>query len=54
LQTNQQNTKKQAAFRSNAERAVTIAGENHKLDLPYFVLATQTNRTEGISCLRHS
>jgi MoxR-like ATPase len=23
------------------ERSVTIAGENHKLDLPYFVLATQ-------------
>jgi MoxR-like ATPase len=23
------------------ERSVTIAGENYKLDLPYFVLATQ-------------
>ncbi len=23
------------------ERAVTIAGQNYKLDLPYFVLATQ-------------
>jgi MoxR-like ATPase len=23
------------------ERSVTIAGENHQLDLPYFVLATQ-------------
>jgi MoxR-like ATPase len=37
------------------ERAVTIAGENHKLDLPYFVLATQTqsNKKETY-CLRHS
>jgi MoxR-like ATPase len=29
--------KTQAALLGYAERAVTIAGENHKLDLPYFV-----------------
>jgi MoxR-like ATPase len=30
-----------ALLEAMQERAVTIAGENHKLDLPYFVLATQ-------------
>jgi MoxR-like ATPase len=29
------------------ERSVTIAGENHQLDLPYFVLATQNPIQEG-------
>jgi MoxR-like ATPase len=29
------------------ERSVTIAGENHQLDLPYFVLALKPNRAEG-------
>jgi MoxR-like ATPase len=28
-------------FEAMQERSVTIAGENYKLDLPYFVLATQ-------------
>jgi MoxR-like ATPase len=38
------------------ERSVTIAGENYKLDLPYFVLATQNPiEQEGtILCLRPS
>ena len=30
-----------ALLEAMQERSVTIAGENHKLDLPYFVLATQ-------------
>ena len=30
-----------ALLEAMQERAVTIAGQNHKLDLPYFVLATQ-------------
>jgi MoxR-like ATPase len=33
--------KTQAALEAMQERSVTIAGENHQLDLPYFVLATQ-------------
>jgi MoxR-like ATPase len=38
------------------ERSVTIAGENYKLDLPYFVLATQNPIEQGvlILCLRPS
>jgi MoxR-like ATPase len=30
-----------ALLEAMQERSVTIAGENYKLDLPYFVLATQ-------------
>jgi MoxR-like ATPase len=32
-------------FRAMQERAVTIAGENHKLDLPYFCFSNAGNRT---------
>jgi len=31
-----------ALLEAMQERAVTISGHNYKLDLPYFVLATQT------------
>jgi MoxR-like ATPase len=44
-----------ALLEAMQERSVTIAGENYKLDLPYFVLATQNPiEQEGILCLRPS
>jgi MoxR-like ATPase len=43
----QNTTKTQAAAEAMQERSVTIAGENYKLDLPYFVLATQNPIEEG-------
>jgi MoxR-like ATPase len=45
-----------ALLEAMQERSVTIAGENYKLDLPYFVLATQNPiEQEGTyPCLRPS
>jgi MoxR-like ATPase len=37
-----------ALLEAMQERSVTIAGENYKLDLPYFVLATQTLLNRGV------
>jgi MoxR-like ATPase len=36
-----------ALLEAMQERSVTIAGENHQLDLPYFVLASKPNEQEG-------
>jgi MoxR-like ATPase len=48
--------KTQALLEAMQERSVTIAGENYKLDLPYFVLATQNPIEQEvlILCLRPS
>jgi hypothetical protein len=45
-----------ALLEAMQERSVTIAGENYKLDLPYFVLATQNPIEQEvlILCLRPS
>jgi MoxR-like ATPase len=47
---------KHRPFEAMQERSVTIAGENYKLDLPYFVLATQNPIEQEvlILCLRPS
>jgi MoxR-like ATPase len=48
--------KTQAALLEAMQERYNHAGENHQLDLPYFVLATKTqsSKKERILCLRHS
>jgi MoxR-like ATPase len=57
MKSTEHHQKTQAALlEAMQERSVTIAGENYKLDLPYFVLATQNPIEQEvlILCLRPS